>query len=275
MPQKNSQALTKRTDQHVGDAVSEDARFAARRPELVSKAKEILHDRRAASPRIEGRWNREAITFGGAPGSLEEVVSGVVAEGSLGSRGDDAFSVMLGQLEHVTRQRGARRGVSACELNAGLAFTAAIGPQDELEGALAIQMAGTHALAVELLGRARGTDDAEHVALYGGMAVKLQRTFVAQVEALAKLRSAGKQTVEVVHVHRHENVTIMPGAQAVVAQGGGGVQLENGNQPHAHGLFRGQTAAGGSPMRGANPLGDALPGACDHGQEAMPPSRRP
>ena len=53
------------------------------------------------------------------------------------------------------------------------------------------------------------------------LATKLQRTFVAQIEALQKLRGKGGQKVTVEHVHVHE------GGQAIVgnvshAQGGGG-----------------------------------------------------
>ena len=63
------------------------------------------------------------------------------------------------------------------------------------------------------------------------MAVKLMRTYTAQIEALAKLQRGGEQVVKVVHVH--------PGGQAVVgnvrhghhpvveASLGGGVRDEN------------------------------------------------
>lgn len=57
--------------------------------------------------------------------------------------------------------------------------------------------------------------------LYANLAIKFHRTFVAQIEALQKLRGKGGQKVTVEHVHVHE------GGQAIVgnvnqAPGGGG-----------------------------------------------------
>ncbi len=57
--------------------------------------------------------------------------------------------------------------------------------------------------------------------LHANLAIKFQRTFVAQIEALQKLRGNGGQKVTVEHVHVHE------GGQAIVgnvnhAPGGGG-----------------------------------------------------
>lgn len=46
--------------------------------------------------------------------------------------------------------------------------------------------------------------------LYANLAIKFQRTFVAQIEALQKLRGKGGQHVTVEHVHVHE------GGQAIV-----------------------------------------------------------
>ena len=71
-------------------------------------------------------------------------------------------------------------------------------------------MAITHSLAMELLGRARRADQIPQVDCAGNLAVKLLRTFMAQTEALAKLRRGGEQVVRVEHVH------VYPGGQAIV-----------------------------------------------------------
>ncbi len=142
----------------------------------------------------------------------------------------------ISDLDWSGRERDTPRAHSAAGINALLAIVAAIEPENELEAALAIQMAGTHSLAAEMLGRARQTDRADHIQLYGSLAVKLQRTFTTQIEALAKLRNAGKQTVEVVHVHKQ--VYVGPGGQAIVGDvhnspGGGGGDTAIAHQPHA------------------------------------------
>jgi len=71
-------------------------------------------------------------------------------------------------------------------------------------------MAVTHALAMEFLGRAKRAEMVPQLDSFGNLAVKLLRTYTAQVEALAKLRRGGEQTVRVEHVHVHS------GGQAVV-----------------------------------------------------------
>lgn len=56
-------------------------------------------------------------------------------------------------------------------------------------------------------------------AQFAGLAVKFQRTFTQQIEALQKLRGMGGQRVHVEHVH------VNAGAQAIVGNvdhGGGG-----------------------------------------------------
>lgn len=151
---------------------------------------------------------------------------------TFGTTSSDFMARNLGYLEHSTRDRKCDRGDSMSEVNSGLALVAAIDPQDELEAALAVQMAGCHALAMEMLGRAKTTDRTDHVESYGNMAVKLQRTFTAQIEALGRMRGKGQQTVRV------EHVTVQPGAQAIVGDvhhhtpGGAGGQSKSEGQPH-------------------------------------------
>lgn len=141
-------------------------------------------------------------------------------------------SATLTELEWATRDRLSERGESNTPLNAGLALVAAVGAENELETALAVQMAGCHALTMEMLGRAKTTERPDHVELYGNMAIKLQRTFTAQIEALARMRGKGQQTVRV------EHVTVHAGAQAIVGdvhhhpRGATGVERQNGEPPY-------------------------------------------
>lgn len=92
------------------------------------------------------------------------------------------------------------------------AFMHRLKPRDEMEGVLIAQMAGTHNLLMEYMGRAimpeqylgAGED-------YTNRAYKLMNVFLKQVETLQKYRGkTSQQKVIVEHVHIHE------GGQAVV-----------------------------------------------------------
>lgn len=96
---------------------------------------------------------------------------------ALGTKSSAFLATNLGNLEAATRERSTERGDNASGLNAGLAMVQAIAPENELEAALAIQMAGTHALAAEMLARAKTTENTEHLLAYGNLAIKLERTF--------------------------------------------------------------------------------------------------
>ncbi len=184
----------------------------------------------------------------------------------LATRSGDFAAVNLGHLDYVSRERGQARGETASGMNASLAIVQAIAPENELETALAVQMAGVHSLASELLGRAKQTDRTDHIMLYGGMAVKLTRTFTAQVEALAKLRGGGKQVVEVKHVYVNGNAVVGD----VHAGGSGGGSNQTEPRPHAPGL----PFAPGAPLLGEDAAGLAVPVACCEGAEALPAARR-
>jgi hypothetical protein len=136
-----------------------------------------------------------------------------------------------------------------------------------LEGAIALQMAGCHALAVEMMGKAKQTDNLAHLQAYGILAVKLQRTFTSQVEALAKLRGGGKQQVEVRHVYVNGNAVI-----GDVHATGGGAAAENRDQPHTQSL----EYLPGEPvpsMRSADAGREPLPVALGEGAETVSDAR--
>lgn len=96
---------------------------------------------------------------------------------------------------------------------------AGIGPKNELEGLLVAQMVAVSQLNFEMLrkaGNVEGPVDVVNAAV--NRVAKLSRTFVAQAECLAKIRSQGKQTIRV------EKVEVGSGGQAIVGSvdtGGG------------------------------------------------------
>ena len=96
-------------------------------------------------------------------------------------------------------------------MNAALAMIEAAGPRDEIEGALAIQLACTHAAAMAVLAKLDIPFATERrVAAFGSTAARLMRAFATQVEVLRRLRHGGHQVVRVEHVHVND------GGQAVI-----------------------------------------------------------
>lgn len=142
-----------------------------------------------------------------------------------------AFAVsQLNRLIAVARNSDGK--VDHVTLNGMLAMIEGAEPQNEVQAALAVQMALTHVIAQEVLLRVARVDQIPQFDSASNSAVKLLRTFVMQAEVLAKLQRGGEQVVKVVHVH--------PGAQAIVGNvvsggNGGGVADERWNQPHAKG----------------------------------------
>ena len=181
----------------------------------------------------------------------------------------DAFGTTSQEFAHVSLMQMinalASREDSASPniVNAVVAAVDGVRPNTEIEAMLACQMAVTHALAMDFLGRANRAQHLEARASDGSLAAKLLRTYTAQVEALAKLQRGGAQTVRVEHVHVHA------GGQAVVgnihAQGGGGLKAKE--QPHA--LAHAPSAA----MPSSDTSGEALPVACDE-EWPLPDARR-
>jgi hypothetical protein len=184
---------------------------------------------------------------------------------AFGTASSSFLNWSVNALEGVTR-RGAR-GADATQLNGALAMVQAIAPANELEAALATQMAGCHSLAMEMLSRGNLTSDAEHLAMYGNLAVKLQRTFTAQLEALARLRGNANQSVRVEHVHVYE------GGQAIVGSvsPGGGRGEAEGALRQSHAQPRNDASP---PLLGQNPQGHGVPVASGEGQEKVPHARR-
>jgi hypothetical protein len=122
---------------------------------------------------------------------------------------------------------------------------------------LAIQMYATHEAALEMMSRAKQADTVEALQNYSAIATKMLRTCTTQIEAMAKLRRRGEQTVRVEHVH------VYPGGQAIVGTlshpGSGGGRHENSGQPHAPIDPQAPAPAPGSPMLCSDPERESVP----------------
>lgn len=185
-----------------------------------------------------------------------------------------AFAERLaGQVSSAVRGQG-QAFPTAEAINAGVAAVAGIGPQTEQEAMLAVQMLGTHEMAVGMMERARHAADINQAERYGNLATKFLRTYTTQLETLAKIRRGGEQTVRVEHVHVYSGGQAIVGQVATGGQGLAGGISENGRQPHA---LTGQAAyalPNGSPLLCQDTGGAGMPVAGSERPEAMPDARR-
>jgi len=165
-------------------------------------------------------------------GKVEVMPAGVHAEVAC-ARTMNAFGItsvvlaerLIGQIMDTTHLRSSNEPISEANLNAALAAVTGIAPRDEAEAMLAAQMVGVHWLVMDLLRKANDRAQRNDA---GTLAVKLLRTFPAQIEALKRYRSAGEQRVVV--QHQHVNVTAEQAAVQVTGGadptpgGGGGIE---------------------------------------------------
>jgi hypothetical protein len=101
--------------------------------------------------------------------------------------------------------------VSEMAINSALAMISAAAPRDEIEGALAVQMACTHSASMAILGKLdSGFGTERRIALFASAAARLMKTFAMQVEVFRHLRHGGQQFVRVEHVHVND------GGQAII-----------------------------------------------------------
>jgi hypothetical protein len=130
-------------------------------------------------------------------------------KGALGTTSSDFVNASLLQLQAAARLPCS--GISEMAVNAALAMIEAAAPRDEIEGALAVQIACTHAAAMAVLGRIPcGHGSERRLATFASAAAQLLRANAAQVEAFRRLRHGGQQYVRVEHFH------ISDGRQAIM-----------------------------------------------------------
>jgi hypothetical protein len=151
---------------------------------------------------------------------------------------------LLSELLNTACAGSPTKAVDQADLNAALAAMHGIGPRDEAEAMLAAQMVATHTAAMITLRQLKGAENIPQQDSNGNLAVKLLRTYSVQLEALARYRGKGQQTVRV------EHVTVQAGGQAIVGAvnagttPGGGGSNENQRQPHAIGHAPSETLPG-------------------------------
>jgi hypothetical protein len=128
---------------------------------------------------------------------------------ALGTTSSDFVNASLYQLQAAAQLPCS--GISETAVNAALAMIEAAAPKDEIEGALAVQLACSHTAAMAVLARLGGGGGTERrVIAFGSAAARLLKAYALQVETLRRLRGGGQQYVRVEHVHVHE------GGQAVI-----------------------------------------------------------
>jgi hypothetical protein len=205
----------------------------------------------------------------GAPHNDESLFADALLD-TFGTTSSDFISPLVRQLFEAMHRKG---GNIIAELNAGLAIVAGVQPENETEAMLAVQMAATHNAAMTMLAAAQQQGTQVSIEVAGNFAVKLLRTYTAQIEALAKLRRKGEQTVRVEHVHVHS------GGQAIVGHvnhspGGGGGEPGNSNQPHTADNPRALAFAPGAPLLCPDAVGEPVPVASGEREVSVPNARR-
>jgi len=174
----------------------------------------------ASSSLTKGESQSPAVK-GGQSAEVEKRKPGIVPEADklFGSNFTDVINLLLWQLGLVFPQGGLSddKIKTIC-----FRLMAEIGPKDQLEALLAVQMLGTHNLAMLSLARAALKDQTvEGVTINVDRATKLLRTFAVQLEALKRHRSKGEQRVIVKHVNVHEGGQAIVGAVSHDSKGGG------------------------------------------------------
>lgn len=128
---------------------------------------------------------------------------------AMGTSSPDFLDASMRQLQMACRLP--MGGICETSLNAALALIEAGKPKDEIEGALCIQMAATHAASMAVLSRlGNGHGSDQRVATMASAASRLLRAFTSQVEALRRLRGGSCQLIRV------ERVEVQSGAQAII-----------------------------------------------------------
>lgn len=191
---------------------------------------------------------------------------------TFGTASEAFCNASIARTEVAVRPRGGEHGDQR-QMNAMLALMGAIAPRNELEAVIGEQIIASHALSMELIGKAKHTDSMEKMTTYTNLATKVSRTMGGLVETLAKLRSGGKQQVVVKHVYVQGNAVVAEHAQTVISGGQGGVGDRISGQSLATDVA-GLPASGLLPLRGEDQAWDALPVPSGSGQASLPDAWR-
>ena len=128
---------------------------------------------------------------------------------ALGTCSSDFVKVSLFQLQSAARLPCS--GISAVGVNAALAIIEGAKPKNELEAALVLQMACTHAANMAILSLlGGGSGGSRHAIALANASARLSQAFATQFAALNRHRNGRSQFVRVEHVHVND------GGQAVI-----------------------------------------------------------
>jgi len=128
---------------------------------------------------------------------------------AFGTVSDEFVDMGLHHLERAARMPG--DGPSDMAINGAIAMISAFVPKNEVEGALALQAACTHMVAMAVMSRIGGAGGGpQRLPGLASATAKLLRAYCTQVETYRRLRGGGEQNIRVEHVHVHE------GGQAIV-----------------------------------------------------------
>ncbi|MGI9170778.1 MAG: hypothetical protein ACR2FH_11510 [Caulobacteraceae bacterium] len=187
---------------------------------------------------------------------------------AFGTRSVSAARVFLDQLAALRRPAYGADGKWApneVDLNALVAMVNSVRPRNEMEAALAAQMAAIHLLTARILGEAASVEgwvNPEKAAL----AAKMARTFAQQCDAMNRLKGrVGKQSIKVRYErHNHQHVHIEGGAPEILGQGRALAVTRTAFRSRNSGA-----ALGLAPLSGEDPGGFPVSGSGRDGEGQM------
>jgi hypothetical protein len=115
---------------------------------------------------------------------------------ALGTVSADFVRTSLLQLQGAARSPYGT--ISETAINAALAMIEAAGPSDELESALAVQMACTHMAAMSVLAKMdSGFGTERRIAAFGSTAARLLKAYAMQMEVFRRLRTGCQSAFQI------------------------------------------------------------------------------
>ncbi len=163
--------------------------------------------------------------------SNDALVSKLALWEAFGTTSADLQSYLMLEMIDAACRGGIVKPYEESNVNGVIAAMHGIAPRDEIEGMLASQMVATHFAAMRQMRKMKNSETIPQQDSNSNLAIKLLRTYTAQMEALQRYRGKGQQKMTVEHVHVHS------GGQAIVGNvtrpEGGGVSDKNEEQPLA------------------------------------------
>ena len=114
---------------------------------------------------------------------------------AFGTESPDFANQAMGRLGVIMRPKGSALPMQT-GFNAALAAIDAIRPAEEIEAMLAVQMVATHETAMDMLIRAKQADLTSTLQECGSLAVKLLRTYTAQVDSARRRATRHRSACE-------------------------------------------------------------------------------